>query len=404
MSAHAAHNDAHDDAHDGPHVTPLPIYFAVFGTLLVLTGVTVWIAQFDFGAANTLIAMLVATIKATLVAAIFMHLLYEERLNTLAFVFGLLFVSLFFIFTMLDVFTRKHIDPARANNGVEASDVLALELEAEAARNETAAPVLIDQAAVPDDERSVAAPPSAPAVVASDGVTVNLGMRAEGRRLLLTGTVASEDVLQTVLTAAKAAVGESNVASRIRVDESVPTPEWIGALSAGYGSIKGVRGLSLEATTSKIIMSGRVDTQAEKDQAGLTLNASVTAIPIDNRIEIKSAGDEALERVKALMAGVDGATYFVENGAEINASAHPTLNSLADMLFEIPAVGVQVGAHTNPRGAESKALSQQRADAIVAYLVKLGVEPRRLKAVGFGPNKAAAGDTNQRVEFSILKQ
>lgn len=407
MSAsHAAHDDAHDDGHHGPHVTPLPIYFAVFGTLLVLTGVTVWIAQFDFGSANTLIAMLVATVKATLVAAIFMHLLYEERLNTLAFVFGLIFVSLFFIFTMLDVFTRKHIDPIRANNGVEASEIEALRLEAEAARKAEPAPVLPDQAAVPQDERSAAAPPSAPTpTVASDAPAIALGMQTVGRRLVLTGTVASEDVLQKVLTAAKKAVGEPNVASRIRVDPSVPTPDWVAGLSNGFDTIKGVRGLGIEATASKLVMTGRVEDETTKAQATVALSALVKGVPIANRIKVKPAGDEALDRVKALTKGADGANYFGENASELNASAHATLNSLSDLLFEIPTVGIQVGAHADPRSDETKALTQTRAEAIVAYLIKQGIEPKRLKAVGFGPAKAAAGDAaaqNRRIEYIVL--
>ena len=407
MSAHAAHNDAHDDAHDahdGPHVTPLPIYFAVFGTLLVLTGVTVWIAQFDFGSANTLIAMLVATVKATLVAAIFMHLLYEERLNALAFVFGLLFVSLFFIFTMLDVFTRKHVDPVRANGGVEASDVAALRLEAEAAAKAVPAPVLIDEAAVPDDERSAAAPPSAPVpAVATDAPAVMLGMRMQGHRLVLSGTVASEDVLQKVLSAAKTAVGEPNVASLIRVDDKVATPDWIGALGGAFSGIKGVRGLGLEATASKVILTGRADSDAVKAQAGLALAAQFKPMAVDNRIMVKPAGDEALDRVKALTQGVDGATYFGENASELNASAHSTLNSLGDMLFEVPGVGIQIGSHADARGGENKALAQTRADAIVAYLVKLGIDPARLKGLGFGPGKAGdASAQNRRIEYVVL--
>lgn len=406
MSAHAAHNDAHDDAHDGPHVTPLPIYFAVFGTLLVLTGVTVWIAQFDFGSANTLIAMLVATVKATLVAAIFMHLLYEERLNALAFVFGLLFVSLFFIFTMLDVFTRKHVDPARANGGVEASDVDALRLEAEAARGDKPAPILIDEAAVPVAERSAAAPPSAPALaVATDAPAVMLGLRTQGRRLMLTGTVASEDVLQKVLTSAKTAVGEPNVASRIRVDSTVTTPDWIGAMAGAFSGIEGVRGLGLEASASKVVMTGRADSVAIKDKAGLALVAQLKSMTVDNRITVKPAGDEALDRVKALTKGVSGATYFGENKAELNASAHTTLNSLGDLLFEVPGVGIQIGSHADARGGENKALAQTRADSIVAYLVKLGIDPARLKGLGFGPGKAVAGDAsaqNRRIEYTVL--
>ena len=108
MSDHSAHDTHHEGHH---HVTPLWVYNAVGGGLLFMTAVTVWIANFDFGPANTLIAMLVATVKASLVALFFMHLLHEERLNAVTFVFGLLFVGLFFLFPLVDLGTRTYVDP-----------------------------------------------------------------------------------------------------------------------------------------------------------------------------------------------------------------------------------------------------------------------------------------------------
>jgi caa(3)-type oxidase subunit IV len=57
-------------------------YVAVGIALLVFTGITVALSYVDFGTrkANIGIAMLVATLKAGLVAAIFMHLAAEKRL------------------------------------------------------------------------------------------------------------------------------------------------------------------------------------------------------------------------------------------------------------------------------------------------------------------------------------
>ena len=56
-------------------------YLIVGATLLVFTAVTVALSYVDFGArkANIAVAMLVATLKAGLVAAIFMHLAAEVR-------------------------------------------------------------------------------------------------------------------------------------------------------------------------------------------------------------------------------------------------------------------------------------------------------------------------------------
>jgi cytochrome c oxidase subunit 4 len=50
------------------NVLPLQLYLLIGSVLLVLTGVTVTISFFNFGAFNLVIAMAVATVKALLVA------------------------------------------------------------------------------------------------------------------------------------------------------------------------------------------------------------------------------------------------------------------------------------------------------------------------------------------------
>ena len=75
----------------------------VGATLLAFTGITVALSYVHFGTqkANIAVAMLVATFKAALVAAIFMHLAAEKRLIyrilifTGFFVLGLFWLTLF---------------------------------------------------------------------------------------------------------------------------------------------------------------------------------------------------------------------------------------------------------------------------------------------------------------------
>ena len=102
---HAAHGGDHV-----PHVLPLRVYFATFATLLVLTGVTVGVSYFNFGAFNLIIAMAVATIKATVVAAIFMHLFWDHKFHALIFASSLIFLGIFIWFTMYDTNHRGQND------------------------------------------------------------------------------------------------------------------------------------------------------------------------------------------------------------------------------------------------------------------------------------------------------
>ena len=91
------------------HILPLNLYLAVGSGLLVLTVITVAVAQMDFGQMNLLIAMGIAVVKATLVAMFFMHLKYDNRIYMLVFSGSLLFLGVFIIFTMFDTLRRGDI-------------------------------------------------------------------------------------------------------------------------------------------------------------------------------------------------------------------------------------------------------------------------------------------------------
>jgi len=88
------------------HIVPLNIYIKVISALLVLTALTVAVAQVDFGIFNVLIAMGIATVKAVLVLLFFMHLKYDDKLFPVIFLAGVFFLVVIFLFCELDLMTR----------------------------------------------------------------------------------------------------------------------------------------------------------------------------------------------------------------------------------------------------------------------------------------------------------
>ena len=58
---------------------------AVFATLVVLTIATVAQASFDFGSMEVAVVMIIATIKAGLVMAFFMHMAFDKPFNVIVF-------------------------------------------------------------------------------------------------------------------------------------------------------------------------------------------------------------------------------------------------------------------------------------------------------------------------------
>jgi cytochrome c oxidase subunit 4 len=105
---------AHGHADDGAvhvHIAPARFYWGVFGALVLLTIATVKVSYYDFGSANTIIALLIATMKGSLVAAFFMHLRHDKLFNTIAFLAAFLFLSIFILLTYDDLGYRARIEP-----------------------------------------------------------------------------------------------------------------------------------------------------------------------------------------------------------------------------------------------------------------------------------------------------
>jgi len=84
------------------HVVPFKVLAGVWLTLLVFTVITVAVAGVDIGSFNLGVAMLIATVKASLVVLYFMHMRYDRPMNAIVFVAALLFVAIFVSLALLD--------------------------------------------------------------------------------------------------------------------------------------------------------------------------------------------------------------------------------------------------------------------------------------------------------------
>ena len=98
--------EEHESHH---HIVPLPIYFTVFTTLMVMTGVTIWIAFQDLGDLNIYVALGIAAFKATIVVLYFMHVKYSSPLIQLAAAAGFIWLAIMLSFTSTDYITREWV-------------------------------------------------------------------------------------------------------------------------------------------------------------------------------------------------------------------------------------------------------------------------------------------------------
>ena len=92
------------------HIAPAAFYWGIFFALVFFTFVTVGVSYFDFGPANIIIAIVVATLKASLVAAFFMHLRHDKVFNTISLLGAFLFLGVFILLSYDDLGRRGILD------------------------------------------------------------------------------------------------------------------------------------------------------------------------------------------------------------------------------------------------------------------------------------------------------
>ena len=109
-SERAEHAHEHHTGHSGDHGGSA-VYVKTLIALLFLTVVTVGASYIDFGSGNIVIALFIATIKASLVALFFMHLRYEKPVNGVIACAGFLFLGIFLMFCFIDQDSRKDPHP-----------------------------------------------------------------------------------------------------------------------------------------------------------------------------------------------------------------------------------------------------------------------------------------------------
>jgi len=88
------------------HIVPYKTFAIIWGILLVLTGVTVWVAQYNLGALNIWVALTIASVKSGLVVAFFMHMKYEQPLFKISLITTLVILAIFIGFNFFDVLYR----------------------------------------------------------------------------------------------------------------------------------------------------------------------------------------------------------------------------------------------------------------------------------------------------------
>ena len=111
---------------------------------------------------------------------------------------------------------------------------------------------------------------------------------------------------------------------------------------------------------------------------------------------------------KIVLEGV----VFKSGKADISPQSEAILEKAFNTMKAFPEIQVEIQGHTDDKGKRDKnlKLSQDRADAVKAFMVRKGIEPDRIITKGYGPDRplvlnttSEGRQTNRRIEFVRTK-
>ena len=184
-------------------------------------------------------------------------------------------------------------------------------------------------------------------------------------------------------------------------------PAKVHSLDAAVVELFKTKGANIAFVGNKLTLTGEVADQATKDEllakAKAVLASLGTSVTLDDQMLVKGA--------KASAGAVLLKVNFATGSSVIPAADKAGLNEFAAGAKKAALKG-EISGHTDNTGnaAANVALSDARAKAVVAYLIKQGIAADALTAKGYGADKPIANNgtedgraRNRRVEFMPAK-
>ena len=229
--------------------------------------------------------------------------------------------------------------------------------------------------------------------------------------ITLDGPVRDANEKSSIEEAAGERFDNDNVVSNLDVQSAVDSAAWLADVmpklprkGSGFGPV------DIAVTKTAVTVSGRVPTAAAGN-ALLEGVADASGRKVTDKLEIVREGAGAVLQ-KNIDDAVNSRSIAFETGsAAITKAGQTVLVALVKPLKGAGTQTVVIGGYTDNVG-DAKAnlrLSKARANSVKVFLVKRGVNAKRLIVKGNGeakpiaPNSTEAGRRkNRRIEFTVL--
>ena len=240
----------------------------------------------------------------------------------------------------------------------------------------------------------------------------------KGNDVVLDGDVSSAVAKSSLMASAQRLFPGKTVVDRMRIVET-RTRTWPATAELGLVALADLKEGSATLVRRDLSVTGEASDQttAERIKARLARDLAKgytgrDQIKIAAAAVIAPAPQPAAQTCQTSLQSTarEGIIRFERASAVLTRESFPTLDRLAAASRSCGSMVIEIEGHTDSEGApdRNQRLSDRRAQSVVEYLSRAGVNPQQLLAVGYGetrplvPNDTADNRArNRRIEFTV---
>ena len=241
------------------------------------------------------------------------------------------------------------------------------------------------------------------------------------RDMTLTGTTDNESLTQSLPAAVKVGVGSAcNAQVRVafagvplaeqqrRVAEEAAARKAAEEAAARKAAEEAAARKAAEEAAARKTAEEAAARKAAEEAASRQAPPPPAVAPPSPAARARAEADQC--QVVLRQVQTEGIINFKRASADLDDRSHTTLDQVAKVMSSCSAAQIEIQGHTDAEGTPERNanLSNRRARAVADYLIRAGVEPSRLTAVGYGADvPVAPNDTsenrakNRRIEFEV---
>ena len=229
-------------------------------------------------------------------------------------------------------------------------------------------------------------------------------------RVILSGNVPSDQIKDQIGQAASKVHGTQTVTNNLQVDQNA-SPTGLQHVSELFTALGERSAVAINLHDGNISMDGTVKDEPART-ASAKVAAGITGDPdkVTNNLVVGYATKYSTSEAQLALNNLPTINFY-KGGTALSVEAKKTLAQAAKIIKDNPSAGkIEVESHTHGdvHPAQTKQLTQQRAEAAVRELVRLGVPAARLSPEGLGETRPlVSNDTpnhdaiNSRMQFEI---